>query len=66
MKTLNLMIPEELLNWAKTKAARDTYCKGEPISINAVIIDLIRREMEADKWKDRPIPLTGHQCQGYG
>jgi hypothetical protein len=59
---LVLEIPEELLNWTRDKAARETLRRGRQVSMNTVIWELIRREME----KEKAIPLIGHECQGYG
>ena len=64
MKELALSIPEELLNWTRDKAARETIRRGRRVSMNTLILEFIRREMEADEsW---PKCLTGHECQGYG
>lgn len=66
MEGLALEIPEELLNWTRDKAARETLRRGRQVSMNTVILELIRREMENDQSKEKAIPLTGHECQGYG
>jgi hypothetical protein len=51
MKTTNLRLPEELLNWTREKAARETIERGERVSINTVIVELIRQAKEADHRK---------------
>lgn len=66
MEGLALEIPEELLNWTRDKAARETIRRGRQVSMNTVILELIRREMENDRSKENSIPLIGHECQGYG
>lgn len=47
MKGLALRMPEEFLKWVREKAARETIARGEHFSMNTVILELIRREMEA-------------------
>ena len=49
MKGLNLRIPEEMLKWTREKAARETISRGQQVSMNTVILELIRREMEANR-----------------
>ncbi len=48
MKSFNLRIPDKLLKWTREKAAKETISRGERVSINTVIVELIRREMERD------------------
>jgi len=47
MKGLNLRMPDEILKWVREKAARATIAKGERVSMNIIILDLLKREMEA-------------------
>jgi hypothetical protein len=54
MKGLALRIPEDLLKWTREKAARETIKRGEQVSMNTVILELIRREMEADRKEGKP------------
>jgi hypothetical protein len=49
MRGLNLRIPEEMLNWTREKAAKETIKRGEQVSMNTIILELIGREMEADR-----------------
>jgi hypothetical protein len=49
MKGLNLRMPDEILKWVREKAARETIAKGERVSMNIIILDLLKREMEADR-----------------
>ncbi|MGA2940273.1 MAG: hypothetical protein ABSF52_24725 [Syntrophobacteraceae bacterium] len=49
MKGLNLRMPDEILKWVREKAARATIAKGERVSMNIIILDLLKREMEADR-----------------
>ena len=49
MKGLALRIPDELLKWTREKAARETIRREQQVSMNTVILELIRREMEADR-----------------
>ncbi|MGA3116565.1 MAG: hypothetical protein ABSF90_19260 [Syntrophobacteraceae bacterium] len=48
MKGLMLRIPENLLKWTREKAALETISRGQQVSMNTVILELLRREMEAD------------------
>jgi len=52
MKGLLLRMPENLLKWTREKAARETIKRGEQVSMNTVILELIRREMLADQRKE--------------
>jgi hypothetical protein len=52
MKGLLLRMPENLLKWTREKAARETIKRGEQVSMNTVILELIRREMVADQRKE--------------
>jgi hypothetical protein len=52
MKGLLLRMPENLLKWTREKAARETIKRGEQVSMNTVILELIRREMVADQKKE--------------
>jgi hypothetical protein len=53
MKGLALRIPEELLKWVREKAALETISRGQQVSMNTVILELIRREMKAGTGKER-------------
>ena len=66
MKGLLLRIPENLLKWVRERAALETISRDQQVSMNTVILELIRREMEADADKQKAKSLTGHECQGYG
>ncbi|MGD0400214.1 MAG: hypothetical protein ABSC04_15005 [Syntrophobacteraceae bacterium] len=66
MKGLVLRIPEEVLAWVRNEAARQTIKRGRQVSMNALVLELLRREMEADAHKQKIKSLTGHECQGYG
>lgn len=52
MKGLMLRIPENLLKWTREKAALETIRRNEQVSMNTVILELIRREMTADQRKE--------------
>jgi len=52
MKGLLLRMPENLLKWTREKAARETIKRGDQVSMNTVILELIRREMVADQRKE--------------
>ncbi len=52
MKGLLLRMPENLLKWTREKAARETIKRGEQVSMNTVILELIRREMVAEQKKE--------------
>ena len=49
MKGLALRIPEELLTWLREKAALETISRNQQVSMNTIVLELIRREIEADR-----------------
>ena len=52
MKGLNLKMTDEVLRWVRERAAKETIATGEKVSMNAIILELIRREMEADQRRE--------------
>jgi len=53
MKSVSIRMPEDLLNWLRKRAARETMETGNQYSINTLVVDVLRREMEADMGKER-------------
>ncbi len=49
MKSVSIRMPDELLGWLRKRAARETINTGQQYSINSLVVDLLRREMEADR-----------------
>jgi hypothetical protein len=45
-------MPEDLLNWLRKRAARETIETEKQYSINALVVDVLTREMEADQRKE--------------
>lgn len=64
MKSISFRLPEDVAEWLRISAANETIKRKQYVSINNLVLELIRREMEADKQKVKS--LTGHECQGYG
>ena len=51
MKPWTVRIPEELYDWLREKAARETIRKGERVSMNTLAIEIFTKAMKADKKK---------------
>jgi hypothetical protein len=66
MKVISVRMPEEILDWLREKSAMETIRLKKHFSINSYILNVLRREMEADADKQKAKSLTGHECQGYG
>jgi hypothetical protein len=45
-------MPEELLNWLRKRAARETIETGQQYSINSLVVDILTREMASDHRKE--------------
>jgi hypothetical protein len=64
MKAITFRVPDEIADWIRERAALETIRQKRQVSINSLVLGLLRREMEADA--DKKKSLTGHECQGYG
>ncbi|HYA39752.1 MAG TPA: hypothetical protein VEF34_00480 [Syntrophobacteraceae bacterium] len=53
MRTMSIRIPEELAEWLRVKAAQKTIQRKKYVSINVLVAEIFRREMEADQRKER-------------
>ncbi len=49
MKALTIRMPEEILDWLREKSAMETIRLKKHFSINSYILDILRREMVADR-----------------
>lgn len=52
MKVISIRMPDDLLNWLRKRAARGTIETEKQYSINALVVDVLRREMEADQGRE--------------
>ena len=50
-KAWTVRMPEELLEWGRIKAAKETIKRNEIVSINTVFVEILTKAMEADKKK---------------
>jgi hypothetical protein len=44
-------MPEELMDWLREKAARETIKHKKNVSMNALAVEVLTRAMKADKRK---------------
>jgi hypothetical protein len=51
MKSVSIRMPDEVLDWLREKAAKEIITRKKQYSINTLVLDIIRREMEADQRK---------------
>lgn len=65
-ESITVRMPAELLEWLRKKAALETLETDPQVSINETIVDILRRERDADLRKEKAKLLTGCECQGYG
>ena len=49
MKVVSIRMPDEVLDWLREKAALETIRLKKQYSINSLVVDLIRKEIEADE-----------------
>ena len=49
MKVISVRMPEKILDWLREKSAMETIRLKKHFSINSYILDILRREMEADQ-----------------
>jgi predicted transcriptional regulator len=52
MKSISFRLPDDLADWLREKAAMETIRRKKYVSINVLVTDIFRREMEADQRKE--------------
>jgi hypothetical protein len=51
LKAWTLRLPDEVLDWLREKAARETIRLKKNVSINSVAVEILTKAMEADRKK---------------
>ena len=51
MKPWTVRIPEELYDWLREKAARETIKRNTRVSMNSLAMEILLKAMKADKKK---------------
>ena len=51
MKAWTIRIPQEILEWGRQKAAKETLKRNEVVSMNAVFVEILIKAMEEDQEK---------------
>ena len=51
MKTWTIRMPEEVFNWIREKAARETIRRSARVSMNALAVEILTKAVKADKRK---------------
>ena len=51
VKSVSIRIPLEVLDWLRERAARETIKRRRVVSLNAYVVELMQREMEAAQEK---------------
>jgi len=49
MRTMSIRIPEDLADWLRVQAAKETIKRTRYVSINTLVAEIFRRTMEADR-----------------
>jgi hypothetical protein len=49
MKQWTFRMPEELMEWLREKAARETIRQKKSVSMNALAVDILTKAMKADR-----------------
>jgi predicted DNA-binding protein len=49
MKTISFRLPDELAEWLRERAAMETIKRKKYVSINVLVAEIFRPEMEADR-----------------
>jgi len=52
MKSVAIRFPEEMLEWLREKAAKETKIRKGRVSINSYVLELVECEMQADQRKE--------------
>ncbi len=66
MKAITFRVPDDIADWIREKAAKATIKQKRQVSANSLVLEILRREMQADADKEKAKSLTGYECQGYG
>lgn len=53
MKQWTIRLPQEVLDWLRDTAARETIKQKKQISMNTIAVEVITKAMESDKKKER-------------
>lgn len=53
MKVLTIRMSEEVVEWIREKAARETIKRKKSISMNTLAVEILTKAMKADKKKGR-------------
>jgi hypothetical protein len=51
MKNLALRMPEDLLDWIRDEAARETIARKDRVSMNTLILEILTKAKEAREGK---------------
>jgi len=51
MKAITIRMSNELLQWLRNKAARETIRQDKQVSMNTLAVDILTKAMKADKKK---------------
>ena len=51
MKAITIRMPDELLDWLREKAARETIKYKKQVSMNTLAVELLTKAMQADRKK---------------
>lgn len=52
MKSVAIRFPDEMLEWLREKAAKETISRKARVSINGYVVELVEREIEADQGRE--------------
>ena len=53
MKPWTIRMPNEVLDWLREKAARETIKRNKNVSMNTVAVDILQKAMQADRKQSR-------------
>ena len=51
MKAITIRMPDELLDWLRERAARETIKYKKQVSMNTLAVEILTKAMKADKRK---------------
>jgi len=51
MKAITIRMSDELLQWLRNKAAKETIRQDRQVSMNTLAVEILTKAMEADKKK---------------
>jgi len=51
MKAITVRMPDELLDWLREKAARETIKCKKQVSMNTLAVEILTKAMQADRKK---------------